>query len=726
MSYSSAETLWACLPPHLGRPLRSAMRPGGSAEERVGRRLLVLEDLVRGVLAVLASEARLLGVQSPKLRSLARKAYPSIGTWGTAIIELATLLRGRQGLVVPELPGLLVDEAGRWTQVAEALDALRELRNQQAHGRLSASPAFLIEDINGRYRQLRKLLAPLAARPIVVAELRQRYPDADEVALQIYRGEQVDALIAQVPRELYQRVPFIVGEAGQVLPLGPWLVAQPNRKDPILVYDHWDDGPCYRPHAQRAAHRFESATDFPGHLAWWNDALSRDFKLASGLVEQVNRLQVARTPELNGIKIGRMLGKGANGRVYLGNLDGEEVAVKVLEAHLAADATSRRRLEREYTLLRRLNHPAIVKVVDLQHDAVIGPWIAMEFVPGGNLAQKVSKRVYEPQEACLLMDDILSGLVKAHGEGVIHRDLKPQNVLLDEGGKPRLVDFGIATASDLSRLTATRDALGTFSFAAPEQIDGQKVDVRADIFSAGRLLGFMLSNSTSELEHRAAMPEALQAVYRRATSPQRRHRIGSAAEFRALLKKCVLSRFGGPPIQVGEVLAGQWVVEGEPSTVQGDWWAAQAVQDGRRAHLLLATSKGAKSLSQAAEKLPRRWRNKLGLGHPNRESDGRLWVLVTESDGPTAARVLQKALLHDDGQPLEMPDDEGTNQAKGGRVPAKESTASDNAAAAAVVLGGVTAAAVGAIGLGVLAAGLKKAADNKKAAGKKKSIVKKQ
>jgi eukaryotic-like serine/threonine-protein kinase len=174
---------------------------------------------------------------------------------------------------------------------------------------------------------------------------------------------------------------------------------------------------------------------------------------------------------------------------------GRAVAVKLLHQHLIPDAASRIRFEAEARAAASLSHPGIVNVYDVsvtEDEAAI----VMEYVPGEGLNDILNSRGTLPQdEALALAAQIADALDHAHRRGVIHRDVKPDNILVSAGGHARLVDFGIArVASDTAqRLTLAGTTLGTLRYMAPEQLSGEPGDERTDVFGLGATLYQMLS-----------------------------------------------------------------------------------------------------------------------------------------------------------------------------------------------------------------------------------------
>jgi serine/threonine-protein kinase len=187
------------------------------------------------------------------------------------------------------------------------------------------------------------------------------------------------------------------------------------------------------------------------------------------------------------------LGSGGMARVFLGRdevLD-RPVAVKLLNpVHGGTDIGDR--FEREGRTAARLAHPNIVQVYDAGEAEFNGretSYIVMEYVPGGDLKRLLDRRGRLPgQKLARLGDEVCAGLAHAHERGVIHRDIKPHNILLDENGHAKVTDFGVARALDTTRATQTGFFLGTALYSSPEQLQGHKVTPKSDVYSFGATL----------------------------------------------------------------------------------------------------------------------------------------------------------------------------------------------------------------------------------------------
>ncbi len=193
-------------------------------------------------------------------------------------------------------------------------------------------------------------------------------------------------------------------------------------------------------------------------------------------------------------RIESVLGQGGMGVVYRAEDERLQVvrALKFLHPEAVGDPVLRARLLREARRAARLVHPAIVRVIEV--DEFEGrPFLAMEYVEGPSLRQRLEEGPLTVGEAVMVAIQVAEGLAAAHAEGVVHRDLKPGNVVCGRDGQVRIVDFGLARARDDTALTARGAVVGTVPYMAPEQIAGGKVDHRCDLWALGVILFEMVS-----------------------------------------------------------------------------------------------------------------------------------------------------------------------------------------------------------------------------------------
>jgi serine/threonine protein kinase len=192
----------------------------------------------------------------------------------------------------------------------------------------------------------------------------------------------------------------------------------------------------------------------------------------------------------------RPLGHGGMATVYLGR-DSEldrPIAVKLLAENIAGEADFRQRFLREARLAARLSHPNVVSVYDAGEEAGGRPYIVMEHVDGETLADLLHERGRLPaDEAVGLALQACRGLEHAHAAGLVHRDVKPQNLLLRTDGTLKIADFGIARAAESTGLTQAGTILGTAAYLSPEQALGEEVTSAADVYSLGAVLYELLT-----------------------------------------------------------------------------------------------------------------------------------------------------------------------------------------------------------------------------------------
>ena len=196
------------------------------------------------------------------------------------------------------------------------------------------------------------------------------------------------------------------------------------------------------------------------------------------------------------------VGSGGMGVVYRARDTrlGREVALKVMAPHIASDPLMRSRFETEARAVASLSHPGILSIYELAvADGV--PYAVMELLEGRNLRERISKGPLPWREAVEIAAAIADGLAAAHAKGIVHRDLKPENVFLTSDGHVKILDFGLALqrldAAGPDRPTVAQTAhgvvLGTFGYMSPEQVTGESVDGRTDVFALGCLLYEMLT-----------------------------------------------------------------------------------------------------------------------------------------------------------------------------------------------------------------------------------------
>jgi len=214
-------------------------------------------------------------------------------------------------------------------------------------------------------------------------------------------------------------------------------------------------------------------------------------------------------------KLGEKVGQGGYATVYRAlpvDGTGEAVAVKILDDEAAQEEAERRRFEREVQISCRLSHPNIVRVMDwgFEDDAC---WLAMELLEGPSLARMLAKGPLPLDQFALVLRALLDAASYAHGQGVVHRDLKPGNVLTTARGIPKVVDFGIARGERFATVTTTGRAIGTMAYLPPERfVAAIADDPRSDQYALGIMAWEMLGGSRPYAD--SALGEVLLGIVR--------------------------------------------------------------------------------------------------------------------------------------------------------------------------------------------------------------------
>ncbi len=256
-----------------------------------------------------------------------------------------------------------------------------------------------------------------------------------------------------------------------------------------------------------------------------------------------------------------------------------QVALKVMHADLARDEEFVNRFIGEAKAVARLSHPNVVQVFDQGRD---GPYLylAMEFLPGRTLRNLLDERGwFPPREALAIMVPLLSGLAAAHTAGIVHRDVKPENVLVAPDGHLKVVDFGLARALTMSSQTRTGLIIGTVAYLAPEQVTGTGADARTDIYAAGIVL-FELLTGTKPHTGESPLSVAYKHVNEAIPAPSRLAG-GISPEVDQLVLQATSRDPSGRPSDAGEflrsvhdvmrTLGSDWPGQGQGPVAVNDW-----------------------------------------------------------------------------------------------------------------------------------------------------------
>lgn len=195
-----------------------------------------------------------------------------------------------------------------------------------------------------------------------------------------------------------------------------------------------------------------------------------------------------------GISVLRLIGEGGMSRVYLASREGDDepLVVKILRDEISRDATALARFMEEYELVERIRSRHVARIYGhgLSDDLA---YLVMEFFDGGDLSKRLNGKPIVPEEALKIFRELMFALGDIHERGILHRDLKPQNLMFRADGSLAIVDFGIAKHIDAIDRTNHGEVLGTPRYMSPEQVQGRALDLRTDVYSAGVLLYQMLT-----------------------------------------------------------------------------------------------------------------------------------------------------------------------------------------------------------------------------------------
>ena len=259
-------------------------------------------------------------------------------------------------------------------------------------------------------------------------------------------------------------------------------------------------------------------------------------------------------------EVRKLIGEGGMANVYLGydTILERDVAIKVLRGDLADDEKFVRRFRREAQSASLLNHPNIVQIYDVGEDDG-NFYIVMEFINGQTLKQLIKKRgKLSVPETVDIMSQLTDGLAHAHDSYIIHRDIKPQNIMILDDGMVKITDFGIAMAINASDLTQTNSVMGSVHYLPPEQASGKGSTIKSDIYSLGIMMYEMLAGvmpfrgetaveiamkhlknpMPSIIKKNESVPQAVENIILKATAKNPKNRYNNVRELYDDLKTC--------------------------------------------------------------------------------------------------------------------------------------------------------------------------------------------
>ena len=216
--------------------------------------------------------------------------------------------------------------------------------------------------------------------------------------------------------------------------------------------------------------------------------------------------------QIPGFKVLRLIGEGGMSRVYLAarDSDDEPLVVKLLRSEIIADKKALARFLEEYAMVERIQSPHVARIYG-HGTSEEHAYLVMEFFEGGDLNKRLDGKALRAEDALKLFRELMFALGDIHEKGILHRDLKPQNLMFRADGSLAIVDFGIAKHVDAIDRTSHGEIVGTPRYMSPEQVQGRALDLRTDIYSAGVLLYQMLTG-THLFEGDSALEVALSHV----------------------------------------------------------------------------------------------------------------------------------------------------------------------------------------------------------------------
>ena len=311
----------------------------------------------------------------------------------------------------------------------------------------------------------------------------------------------------------------------------------------------------------------------PGLQNLINKALTKDRKKRYQRIEELAVDLQNLVEAENKIKNYRLLDKlesGGMGEIYLAEDQelGRKVVLKFLPPQYNTDPEFKIRLKREAKAAAALNHPNIITIYEVG-EYQGRAYIAMEYVEGESLKNKMTREMLPLREALDYMQQTCAGLCKAHRAGLVHRDIKPANILVNLDGQVKLIDFGLAKVKGVSKLTKAGTMMGTVPYMSPEQVKGEELDARSDIFSLGVVFYELLTGSLpfqgeSEFtvmnaiankqplalsQYKLKLPTGLEKIVDKALAKDLKTRYQRVEEIQADLKNIKEVKFEPPPRQ---------------------------------------------------------------------------------------------------------------------------------------------------------------------------------
>jgi CheY-like chemotaxis protein/tRNA A-37 threonylcarbamoyl transferase component Bud32 len=332
-------------------------------------------------------------------------------------------------------------------------------------------------------------------RNLLAHYIRQEWPQADV--------EEFDPLVREMPDEKFAFGDYDLVILDYMLGRGDgleWLQEFKKRSDcPPVLFLTGAGNEIIAVRAMKAG-----ASDYQRKQELTRDRLITSIRdlthdasektLSPELAARMEGHMLGERVRISGFRILRLIGEGGMSRVYLASRDrdDEPLVVKILRSEATADKNALARFMEEYALVERIKSPHVARIYG--HGVSEGhAYLVMEFFDGGDLNKRLGGRASPPKEALRIFRELMFALGDIHECGILHRDLKPQNLMFRADGSLAIVDFGIAKHVDAIDRTGHGEIVGTPRYMSPEQVRGMALDLRTDIYSSGVLLFQMLS-----------------------------------------------------------------------------------------------------------------------------------------------------------------------------------------------------------------------------------------
>lgn len=569
-------------PPCLREPFLRARGSRGLASRRFGFGIGFGEALARFLVAAFWAEG---ADPEDAVERRINWTTPSLGTWVELALRLAARVAQQEQAVARPLAVALWMRDPESGALAERLRELVRVRNDFAHAALG--PDMTSEAAGEAYSATMVPLLRSAASALVCFDrlaVVAREADSPDTVLRFAGPESQVIRLPDDLRPALQSLPpseaVLIDNEGRAATLAPFMCVR-DRTGPhrarLVQQLHANGVRLLDPHQG-------APVSAPEHwyATWWRDKRPTHGKtlvVTGALGHLCTRPDRVPSRIAGRFEVLARVAEGASATVYRArNDEGEVVAVKVLHRGLASQRDQVRRLRAELSALSRAaDHPHTVRPLELVDDPALGTILVMEYVDGVDLGRLFHERACSLREASRITGQVLSALRHLHQAGVIHRDVKPSNILMDHSGNARLIDLGIARLVDRTRDTRTIDALGTPGFAAPELLTGEEPTPAADLFSVARTFAWLCGQGRGGIAE-VGLPAGIQGWIRRATRPRSTDRYESASEMAEALEALGATEWNAAPVAPGDVVSRAYRVDESPRTQEPSIWRVTATE----------------------------------------------------------------------------------------------------------------------------------------------------